>query len=74
MWSSHCGSVRTRLASMRMQVLSLASLSGLRIQHFHELWCRLQKQHGIPYCSGSGVGRHYSFDWTPSLGTSICCG
>ena len=27
-------------ASMRMQVQSLASLSGLRIQHGHELWWR----------------------------------
>ena len=27
---------------MRTQVQSLASLSGLRIQHCHELWCRLQ--------------------------------
>ena len=25
---------------MRMQVPSLASLSGLRIRHCHELWCR----------------------------------
>ena len=28
------------LASMRMQVQSLASLSELRIQHCRELWCR----------------------------------
>ena len=28
------------LASMRTQVRSLALLSGLRIQHCHELWCR----------------------------------
>ena len=31
---------RIRLVSMRMQVRSLASLSGLRIQHCCELWCR----------------------------------
>ena len=30
--------------SMRMQVLSLASLSGLRIQCCHELWYRSQSQ------------------------------
>ena len=30
------------LASMRMQVQSLTSLSGLRIWHCLELWCRLQ--------------------------------
>ena len=27
---------------MRWWVRSLASLSGLRIQHYHDLWCRLQ--------------------------------
>ena len=34
--------VRTWLVPMRMWVWSLASLSGLRIQHCHELWCRSQ--------------------------------
>ena len=43
---------------MRTQVRSLASLSGLRIQHCHELWLR-------------PVG--YSSNSTPSLGTSISC-
>ena len=33
---------RIRLGSMRLRVRSLASLSWLRIQHCHELWCRLQ--------------------------------
>ena len=32
--------LRTRLVSMSMWVPSLASLSGLRIQHCYELWCR----------------------------------
>ena len=32
----------TNLRSMGMQVRSLASLSGLRIRHCPELWCRLQ--------------------------------
>ena len=31
--------LRTRLASMRMQVPSLASPGGLRIWRCHELWC-----------------------------------
>ena len=35
---------QTQLVSMRIQVQSLASLSGLRMQHGHELWCRLQTQ------------------------------
>ena len=32
------------LVSMRMWVQSLASRSGLRIQHCHELWCKSQMQ------------------------------
>ena len=35
---------QTQLVSMRMQVQSLAPLSGLRIQRYHELWCR--SRHG----------------------------
>ena len=33
---------RIRLVSMRMQVRSLALLSGLRIRRCRELWCRSQ--------------------------------
>ena len=39
MWLS---GLQTQLISMRIQVQSLALLSGLRIRHCHELWCRLQ--------------------------------
>ena len=35
-----------RLGIMRLQVRSLTSLSGLRIQRCHELWCRLQTRLG----------------------------
>ena len=35
---------RIRLGTMRLQVPSLASLSGLRIRHCCGLWCRLQTQ------------------------------
>ena len=31
-----------QLGTMRLQVQSLALLTGLRIQHCHDLWCRLQ--------------------------------
>ena len=34
-----------RLGTVRLWVLSLALLSGLRIQCCHELWCRLQTWH-----------------------------
>ena len=33
--------VTNPLGSMRRQVQSLASLSGLRIGYYRELWCRL---------------------------------
>ena len=33
---------RIRLGTIRLRVRSLASLSGLRIQHCCELWCRSQ--------------------------------
>ena len=36
--------LKTQLVSRRMQVRSLASLSGLRIQCCHELQCKLQIQ------------------------------
>ena len=37
---------RILLGTMRLQVRSLASLRGLRIQYCCELWCRLQMQLG----------------------------
>ena len=37
---------RTQLVSMRMQVRSLASISGLGIHHCCELWCRSQMRVG----------------------------
>ena len=50
--SSHRGAEEMNLTckSMRTQVLSLASFSGLRIWHCHELWCRSQMR------LGSGIG------------------
>ena len=41
LWLSGLG---IQLVSMRMQVQSLALLSGLRIQRCRELWCRSQMQ------------------------------
>ena len=37
---------RIQLGTMRLQVRSLALLSGLRIQRCRELWYRLQTQLG----------------------------
>ena len=38
--------LRIQLVSMKIQVRSLASLSGLRIRHCHELWCKSQMRLG----------------------------
>ena len=38
--------VKTLLVSMRMQIRSLASLSGLRIRRYRKLQCRLQMRLG----------------------------
>jgi len=37
---------RIQLGTVRLQVRSLASLSGLRIRYCHELWCRSQTRLG----------------------------
>ena len=48
---------RIRLGSMQMWVRSMASLSGLRIRHCHELRCRITDAAWIWRCCGCGVGR-----------------
>ena len=59
---------------MRMQVRSLASLSGLRIQPCCELWCWSQMwlRSGVAVAVAVAVTGSCSSDLTPSLGTSIC--
>ena len=56
----------------RTRVRSLVLLSGLRIWHWCELWCRLQTRltSGVAV---AGASRCCS-DSTPSLGTPICHG
>ena len=56
-----------------MQVRSLASLSGLRIGHCHELRCSLQTWLGSGMAMAVAMASTCSSDWTPSLGTSVCC-
>ena len=65
--------IRTWLESMRMQVPSLASISGLRIQHCRKLWCRSKMQLSSGIAVAVGQASSYSSDLTPSLGTSILC-
>ena len=60
------------LGNIRLQVRSLALLSGLGIWHCHELSCRSQMQlrSGVAVALVQ-VGSNSS-NQTPSLGTSIC--
>ena len=57
---------------MRMQVRSLASLSGSRIQRCHDLWCRSQTWLGSHFAVAVVEAGSCSSILTPSLGTSIC--
>ena len=60
------------LASMRTQVWILASLTGLRIQHCRERWCRSQMWLGSGVAVAVAKASSCSSDLTPSLGTFIC--
>ena len=57
---------------MRTQVRSLASLSGLRIQSFHELWCSVQTWLGSHVTVAVVYAGSCTSNATPSLGPSIC--
>ena len=61
---------------MRFQVRSLTLLSGLRIWHCRELWCKVQTQLGSGIAVAVVQASSCSSNQTPSLGTSICrdCG
>ena len=67
---------RIQLGTVRLQVRSLALLSGLRIWHCHELWCRWQKWLGGGMAVAvAGCGQLLPAAVAlirPSLGTSIC--
>ena len=58
---------RVLLGTMRLQVPSLASLSGLRIQRCHELWCRLQMRLG----SGIAVALIGPLAWEPPYAMGV---
>ena len=63
---------RIWLLSMRMWVRSLASLSGLGIWRYRELWCWSQTRLRSHIAMTVVQDGSCSSDWTPSLGTSIC--
>ena len=56
---------------MRIRVWSLASLSELKIQHYHELWCRSQTWVGSHIAvagsciSNSSLGNCIHHEWGP---------
>ena len=60
--------LRTQLVPLRMQVQSLASLGGLRIQHCPNLWHRLQKWLRSSVAVAVVQASSCSSDLTPSLG------
>ena len=63
-----------QLGTTRLWVWSMASLSGLRIWHCcHELWCRSQTRLRSGVAVALVLAGSNSSDWTPSLGTSMCC-
>ena len=64
----------TNLTSINEDVGSIPGLSGLRIQHCHEPWCRSQMQLGSHIAVAVVQAGSYRSDLTPSLGTSICFG
>ena len=59
---------------MITQVQSLTSLSRLRIQCCHELWCRSQTQLRFGVAVAVVWAGGYSSDSTPRPGVSICHG
>ena len=63
-----------QFVSIRIQVQSLASLSGLRIQHCRELWCRSQTWLESHIAVSVMEASSCSSDSTLSLETSICWG
>ena len=64
------------LTSMRTQVRSQASLSGLRLRCCYELWCRSQMRLKSSISVALVQDSVYSSDSTPRLRTFICqwCG
>ena len=63
---------RIRLGTMRLQVRSLALLSGLRIQCCRELWCRSQMLLRSHTAVAVAKGGSYSSNLTPyAMGAAL---
>ena len=63
-----------RLVTMKLRVRSLASLSGSVTWRCCELWCRSKTQLRSRIALAVAETGSCISNWTPSLGTSICCG
>ena len=59
---------------MKLQVLSLAFLSGLKIWHYLELYCKSQTLLGSCVVVNVMQAGSYSSHSTPNLGTSCAMG
>ena len=64
--------LRNQLGTMRIQVQSMALLSGFRIQHCCELWCRSQTRLRSCIAVAMVQASSCSSNSTPILGTSVC--
>ena len=62
-----------RPGSMRMQIPSLVSLSGLGIRHCQELWCGSPMRLGSCVTGAVVEASSCSSNVTPVLGTAMCC-
>ena len=66
---------RIWLVTMRTQVWSLASVSGLRIPHCHELWCSSQMRFGsgvaVAWLRPVATALIQSIAWEPPYATSV---
>ena len=56
---------------MRFRVQSLASLSGLRIQHCHELWCGSQTQLGSHVAVAVATALIQPLAWEPPYAVGV---
>ena len=61
------------LGSMRMWVLSLAALSGLRVWHCRELWCRSQMSSDLVslWCRLAAAAPVQPLPWDPPYATGV---
>ena len=66
---------RIRLGTMKFWVRSLALLSGLRIWHCRELWCRLQTRLGsgvaVAWCRLAAVAPIRPLGWEPPYAMGV---